>query len=228
MSKDPDEVDDCVCVGPVPIQVHVVGHDIEAGTTAVQVEFLPRPLASWRTDDVAAALEAPLLPWQREVMDRLATDRPALKVGPIGLKEANAFVIDHHRHHKASRGHKFSVSVVDEAQRIRGVGIAGRPVSRVLDREGYLEVVRVCTDGTRNACSMIYGALRRAGIALGYEPHKIITYTLATESGASLRAAGWHEDGLAGGGSWDTPSRRREDQAPTEQKRRWRAGVCDV
>lgn len=146
-----------------------------------------------------------------------------LRVRPIGLRAANAYVSEHHRHHTPARGHKFSVSVMDETGTIRGVGIAGRPVSRMLDQDGHLEVVRVCTDGTRNACSMIYGALRRAGIALGYPPHKIITYTLASEPGGSLRAAGWHDDGLAGGGSWDKPSRRREDKAPVEVKRRWRA-----
>lgn len=146
-----------------------------------------------------------------------------LRVEPIGLRAANAYVEQHHRHHKASRGHKFSVSVVDEAGSIRGVGIAGRPVSRMLDQNQHLEVVRVCTDGTRNACSMIYGALRRAGIALGYEPNKIITYTLASEPGGSLRAAGWHDDGLAGGGEWGRADRPREIVAPTDQKRRWRA-----
>ncbi|GAA1147969.1 hypothetical protein GCM10009651_35850 [Microbacterium natoriense] len=151
-----------------------------------------------------------------------------LRVEPIGLRAANAYITDHHRHHKAVRGHKFSVSVRDEAGEIRGVGIAGRPVSRILDRDGYLEVVRVCTDGTRNGCSMIYGALRRAGVALGYPPHKIITYTLAQEPGGSLRAAGWHDDGLAGGGSWDRADRRRIDAAPIETKRRWRAGRVPV
>lgn len=151
-----------------------------------------------------------------------------LTVEPIGLRAANAYVSEHHRHHKAARGHKFSVSVRDDFGRLRGVGIAGRPVSRMLDRDGYLEVVRVCTDGTRNGCSMIYGSLRRAGVALGYPPHKIITYTLASESGASLRAAGWIDDGLAGGGSWDRADRPRADVAPTETKRRWRAGRVPV
>ncbi len=148
-----------------------------------------------------------------------------LRVEPISLRAANAYVEKMHRHHGPSRGHKFSVSVVDETGELRGVGIAGRPVSRVLDQAGHLEVVRVCTDGTRNACSMIYGALRRAGIALGYEPHKIITYTLASEPGGSLRAAGWHDDGVAGGGEWGRKDRPREIVAPTDQKRRWRAAL---
>lgn len=151
-----------------------------------------------------------------------------LRVEPIGLRAANTYVEEHHRHHKASRGHKFSVSVVDEHGELRGVGIAGRPVSRMLDQSGHLEVVRVCTDGTKNACSMIYGALRRAGVALGYPAEKIITYTLASEPGWSLRAAGWHDDGLAGGGEWGRASRPRDVVAPTETKRRWRAAPLPV
>jgi hypothetical protein len=150
------------------------------------------------------------------------TSSANLFVAPISLREANRYVAENHRHHGPTRGHRFSVSVVDEHGAIRGVGIAGRPVSRVLQAEGYLEVLRV---GTRNACSMIYGALRRAGIALGYEPQKIITYTLASEPGVSLRAAGWHDDGLAGGGEWGRKSRPREVVAPTETKRRWRAAL---
>jgi hypothetical protein len=94
----------------------------------------------------------------------------------------------------------------------------------MLDAQGYLEVVRVATDGTQNVCSMIYGALRRAGIELGYEPSKIITYTLESESGASLRASGWIRDGVTTGGSWDRPARAREDKAPITPKTRWIAG----
>ena len=148
-----------------------------------------------------------------------------LRVEPISLRAANAYVTEHHRHHRATRGHKFSVSVVDEAGVLRGVRIAGRPVSRHLDARGYLEITRVCTDGTRNACSMIYGALRRAGVALGYPADQIITYTLASEEGGSLRAAGWYDDGLAGGGEWARAGRDRDIVAPVQLKRRWRAAA---
>lgn len=147
----------------------------------------------------------------------------SLTISPISLRQANEYIETHHRHHGPARGHKFSVAVIDEMGGIRGVGIAGRPVSRILDQQGYLEVIRVATDGTRNACSMIYGALRRAGIALGYEPDRIITYTLESESGASLRASGWVSDGPAGGGSWSRPGRERVDSHPIERKQRWRA-----
>lgn len=152
-----------------------------------------------------------------------AGDDTRLRVAPIGLKEANTFVAREHRHHGSTRGHKFSVSVVDELGTVRGVAIASRPVARGFDPRRTIEVVRLATDGTPNACSMLYGAVRRAAVAMGYNPAEIITYTLASEPGTSLRAAGWHRDAETRGGSWDTPSRRRTDHAPTEPKVRWRA-----
>lgn len=145
----------------------------------------------------------------------------SLRVRPIGLREANAYVERLHRHHPPSRGHKFSVSVLDEHGVLHGVAIAGRPVARHLDDGLTLEVLRVCTDGTPNACSMLYGAVARAGRAMGYE--RVITYTLADEPGTSLRAAGWHVDGRTKAESWDRDARPRIDRAPTCQKTSWRA-----
>ena len=145
-----------------------------------------------------------------------------LQLRPCSLKEANAFVGLEHRHHPPTRGHKFSVSVTLHG-RVVGVAIAGRPVARALDPAVWLEVTRVCTDGTPNACSMLYGACRRAGLAMGYDPHQIITYTLASEPGGSLRASGWVTDKLVKGQSWHRPGRARTDRAPTEDKTRWRA-----
>lgn len=144
---------------------------------------------------------------------------------PIGLREANAFVDKVHRHHGPTRGHKFSVAVGSADGVLRGVAIAGRPVARGLDDGVTLEVLRVATDGTPHVCSMLYGAVRRAGAAMGYPPRRIITYTLASETGGSLRAAGWVRDGETKGRSWDTPSRPRTDKHPTEDKVRWRAAA---
>ncbi|CAN3961044.1 DUF4825 domain-containing protein, partial [Dysosmobacter welbionis] len=96
-----------------------------------------------------------------------------LEVCPITLKEANAFVEQHHRHHKPATGHKFSIGCTD-GEKIVGVAIVGRPVSRYLDDGWTLEVNRLCTDGTHNACSMLYAAAWRAARAMGY--HKLITY----------------------------------------------------
>lgn len=118
-----------------------------------------------------------------------------LIIRPITLKDANAFVGQEHRHHPPMVGHKFSISVVDEDGTLRGVAIAGRPVSRMLDDGLHLEVLRVATDGTPNACSALYGAVARAGKSMGYPRENIITYTLASEPGTSLRASGWTFDG---------------------------------
>jgi len=51
-----------------------------------------------------------------------------------------------------------------------------------------VEVTRVATDGTPNACSLLYAAAWQAAKALGYRT--LLTYTQKGESGASLRAAG--------------------------------------
>lgn len=125
----------------------------------------------------------------------------SLRVIPVTLELANDYVRRNHRHHRPVTGHKFSVGVAridGEAKFICGVAIMSRPVAPRLD-DGYtLEVTRCCTDGTPNACSMLYGACRRAGKALGYD--RIFTYTLPEEGGASLRAAGYQLDKTDAGG----------------------------
>lgn len=149
-------------------------------------------------------------------------ERQRLTIIPCDLADANAFVKDHHRHHRPVPGHKFSLAVIDEAQKIRGVAIVGRPIGRRLDDGWTLEVNRVATDGCANACSALYGAARRAAFALGYR--KLITYTLPSEGGASLRGAGWRCIGRAGkkgGGGWNCPSRPRVDLHPTQEKLKW-------
>lgn len=95
-----------------------------------------------------------------------------LEICPMTLKEANAYVEQHHRHHGPVAGHKFSIGLSD-GEKIVGVAIVGRPVSRYLDDGWTLEVNRLCTDGTRNACSMLYAAAWRAARAMGYK--RIVT-----------------------------------------------------
>jgi hypothetical protein len=112
-----------------------------------------------------------------------------MKVVPITFRAACAFVAELHRHNKPPRGHKFSIGLNDERGDLVGVAMAGRPVARHFDDGLTLEVNRTCTDGTRNANSMLYGAVWRAAKAMGYT--RCITYTQADETGASLRAAGW-------------------------------------
>lgn len=128
-----------------------------------------------------------------------------LALCPVRLEEANAFVAEHHRHHKPVVGHKFSLGATLAGQLV-GVAIVSRPLSRMRDDGRTLEVSRLCADGTRNACLFLYGASARAFFALGYR--RIGTYILASESGASLVATGWRLLGERGGGQWDRPSRR--------------------
>ena len=137
---------------------------------------------------------------------------------PVPLKEANAFVTRLHRHHKAVKGHKFSIGLSVDGV-IVGVAIVGRPVSRHLDNGATLEVNRCCTDGTKNACSWLYAKAWRATQSIGYK--KLVTYTLPEEGGSSLRGAGWKCLGKAGGGSWSSEGRPRVDLHPTQEKLRW-------
>ena len=141
-----------------------------------------------------------------------------LTTTPLELAEANAFVIKHHRHHKPVVGHKFSIGAVS-GDKVVGVVIVGRPVARTRDDGFTLEVTRLCTDGTRNACSFLYGAAARAAFALGYR--RIGTYTLPEEGGASLRGCGWKLMGERGGGSWSRDSRPRVDKHPLQRKLFW-------
>ena len=144
----------------------------------------------------------------------------SLQIVPISFPEANDFVDRFHRNHKPMVGHKFSIAIAD-GDKVVGVAIVGRPVSRHIDNGWTLEVNRCCTDGTKNACSMLYGAAWRAAKAMGYK--KLITYTLPHEGGASLRGAGWRCLGEAGGGNWNVKSRPRIDTDHQQMKLKWEA-----
>jgi hypothetical protein len=132
-----------------------------------------------------------------------------LYLRPISLKRARAFVADFHRHNVPPQGWKFGVALADADGQEVAVGIAGRPIARHLDDGLTLEITRICTLGDRNACSRLYGALTRAGQALGYS--RFITYTLATEPGSSPRAAGFTPVDRTDtrSRSWSTPTRPR-------------------
>ena len=141
-----------------------------------------------------------------------------LEVVPMTLKEANAFVEQNHRHHGPVVGHKFSIGLSD-GEKIVGVAIVGRPVARHLDDGWTLEVNRLCTDGTSNACSMLYATAWRAARAMGYK--KLVTFILESENGASLRAAGWKCVGQAGGLRWTGKRRPEVDLYPAQMKIRF-------
>ena len=133
-----------------------------------------------------------------------------LTIKPISLKDANDYVEINHRHHRKTQGHKFSIGVY-EGEVLHGVAIVGRPLSRYLDDGMTLEVLRLCTDGTYNACSILYGRSARIAKEMGYT--KIITYILEEEQGTSLKASGWKcEETNVGGGSWENCTRRTFDR----------------
>jgi hypothetical protein len=143
-----------------------------------------------------------------------------LTVVPVRFRVACRFIAEHHRHHDPPRGMLFAVGAARDGLLV-AVAVTGRPVARLFDNGQTAEVTRVASDGTPNACSMLYGACWRAAKALGYT--RLITYTQAGESGASLRAAGWRvvaeRPPHAG---WNRTSRPREAAEPI-QRTLWEA-----
>lgn len=138
-----------------------------------------------------------------------------MEITPIFQDEAFAFIEQYHRHHKKPVGSIFQIAVAIK-DKIVGVAIVGRPVARGFQNGFTVEVTRLCTDGTPNACSMLYSACWRVSRELGYK--KIITYILSTEPGTSLNASGWKLIGERGGGSWNTKTRPRVDKHPLQSK----------
>lgn len=129
---------------------------------------------------------------------------------PVTFAQACQYIADWHRHHRPPVGHKYSIGIADERDVLRGVAVVGRPVARHLDDGLTLEVTRVATDGSPNACSALYAAVWKAAKALGYR--RLVTYTQQGESGASLRAAGWRVVAARPPTpGWSRPSRPRAD-----------------
>lgn len=146
---------------------------------------------------------------------------PRLTIVPCSRAQAQAYVNELHRHHRASVTGVFQLAVVDESGLVRGVAMVGRPVARPLCDGLTLEVNRVATDGCPNACSALYGAAWRAAKSLGYR--RMVTYTLPSEGGGSLRASGWTEDGTTKGRPWGQrqDGRKRLNEFPLVDKTRW-------
>lgn len=138
-----------------------------------------------------------------------------LRIVPIFQREAFEFIEQHHRHHKKPVGSIFVTACSDD-DKIVGVAVVGRPHDRHQQNGFTACVTRLCTDGTKNACSMLYANCWRIAKQMGYL--RLITYILDTEKGTSLKAAGWRFVGKRGGGSWNVPSRPRVDKHPTQKK----------
>ena len=156
----------------------------------------------------------------------------ALEIRPISIAKANSYVESFHRHHGRKTGCRFAIGCYDGAE-LHGVAICSNPVARRADDGLTLEVSMLCTDGTRNACSILYGACARIAKDMGFR--KIQTYILESESGISLKASGWICEGEAGAVSWmRNPSKRTKSRnqfkqmemfptkkSPEEMKTRW-------
>lgn len=138
-----------------------------------------------------------------------------LYVVPLELSEANLLVAQWHRHHVPVLRHRFSLGAVSGGRMV-GAAICGGPASPNTDRHKTLEVSRLVTDGTPNACSLLYGACARAAKAMGYE--RIQTFILDTETGVTLRASGWTNDGLVKTRPWSHRPNRRDN---LQNKIRW-------
>lgn len=141
-----------------------------------------------------------------------------LYLRPLSLRQANDLIAQWHRHHKPVQGHRFSVGVCDQSEVFHGAAVVGRPLARHTDQWRVAEVTRLVTDGTPNACSMLYGSCARAAKALGFE--RIQTYIMEVEPGTTLRAAGWRFDGTCRAQSW-SKSRGRQDQSEPSVRERW-------
>jgi len=142
-----------------------------------------------------------------------------LTLVPVTLTDAMLFVGRHHRHHLPPQGGLFAVGVA-QGEEVVGVVIVGRPVARRTQDGWTAEVTRLCVvDGVKNACSKLYAAAWRGCRALGYR--RLITFTLDSEPGTSLRAAGWKEVGSTPGKSWSVPSRPRIDKHPLQTRIKW-------
>ncbi len=142
-----------------------------------------------------------------------------MKSVPLSIMQANYFIHKHHRHHSPVQGHKFSIGVIDDDGLLLGVAVVGRPVARMVDQYTVAEVTRLCTDGSKNACSFLYSKCARICKEMGYE--KIQTYILIDENGASLRASGWFLEEITDGGEWKHTDGKERLNEQTAAKQRW-------
>jgi len=142
---------------------------------------------------------------------------------PTNLVRACEYINRMHRHNVAPQGHKFSIELTSLGFRV-GVLIASEPKARHLN-DGYtLELNRCCADERyHNVCSALNGKAVRMGKEMGYR--RFISYTLTTESGASLMGSGFRKDGIVKGKKegWSSKSRPRKmpERYPTGDKQRW-------
>ena len=149
-----------------------------------------------------------------------------LRIRPISIKAACAWVGEHHSHHASPIGGLVALGVEEsETARLVCVAILSRPVARLLQKDPRCaEISRVASDGSaKNAASMTIGAISRSALSLGYR--RLVSYTLLGEAGTSYRAAGWRPTAFTRDRKeWSTPARRRAPAAQPGRKVRWEYG----
>jgi hypothetical protein len=206
------------------------------GMHASVAEFLaedPKAAAAWLSGLSGGILAHMHAPGARRIIEsdgQLVIDWN-LHLQPVEQRVAKSFVRDHHRHCPPPAGWRFGTGVRNGPglDSLIGVAMVGRPVGR-FDPSKVLEVNRVCiredvSPGlVWNACSMVYGWAARQAKKRGFQ--KIVTYTLESEDGTSLRAAGWVPEFRTRGGTRSCKSRPRVDKTSTEPKVRWAPAWC--
>lgn len=215
----------CPFCGASPMYglLEIWDHDWMPDVCCEQAQSLLEDFSRWEPEDRRAFFQAICGAEVRGITADCDIDYH-VQVRPIDQRPAFDYINAWHRHHKAPVGWKFGLAAWNGPTLV-GVAVTGRPVSRVLASRGWWEVTRLCTRTdwpndqlVRHVASQLYAACRREARRLG---HPILTYTLESESGASVAAAGFKKVQLTKGGSWSCPSRPRTDKAPIVRKWRW-------
>lgn len=233
--NQPELFDVCECCGEEPL---VDLHEVWVEERAFMIETCCEGMHEAVLDELQGGSRAP---WLRDLFAGYGIDVRqvyvedgwlrldfGLTLRSIDLKTAKAFVGKHHRHNRPPAGWRWGHAVYNGVELV-AVAMVGRPVARALDPKATVEVNRLCVDPTLapalvwNACSMLYAAARREAKRRGFP--RVVTYTLETEAGTSLKAAGYVAAAKTRGGSWNRPSRARRDTAPTCRKVRWEAAA---
>jgi hypothetical protein len=141
-----------------------------------------------------------------------------LQVRPIIFRDASKYVREYHRHSAPARGCKFAISITD-GEKLRGVATCGRPC-RLLQDGVTAEITRVCTDGVRNGCTLLYATCIKILRLMGYR--RIVTYTRADETGHTLKLSGFKAVARVRAEQYSRPSRPRRLREPHEMVERVR------
>jgi hypothetical protein len=192
----------------------------------INVAFVANPLLPNEVTPDTAHLAVVSERASRASVTNVTEEKP-LSIKPISMQKAQEFVKQHHRHNKEVKfGPRFAISVVDPSGEVWGVAIGSPPVARALD-DGYTtEIRRVCTrpNAPWGCCSILYGACKKAWGGMG--GRLVITYTLQSESGGGLRAAGFRRvaasKGHKVGQSWDTHPRKGKVAGTVTPEPKWR------